>query len=330
MTEQIKDLIFSNYKNQPPRPHLGCSVIGHQCDRHLWLKFRWFFIEKFTGQKLRLFKRGHDEEAKVISELRAAGLDIRNTGNNQLKIDFGCNVSGEIDGVIYENKKKTKIIEIKTHSYKSFNDLVNHGVKKSKPIHFAQIQAYMLGSNINECVYIAVNKNDDSIYQENIILDKNFAENIVLRAKKIAMAERMPEPFIGAKEDYFECKMCSFHKFCFGSKKTNSVHCRNCCFSTPMESGGFFCEKEKEKIPDKFQLKGCPEHVLHPDAVPWFLVGGDDKKAIFLIDGIRVENGEPCVNVFSSKELISNTEACINKDKFVSDLREQFDAQICG
>ena len=45
-------------KQDGPRQHLGCSVIGHHCERWLWLSFRWAVIEKHSGRLLRLFRRG--------------------------------------------------------------------------------------------------------------------------------------------------------------------------------------------------------------------------------------------------------------------------------
>jgi hypothetical protein len=57
-------------------------------------------VEKFPGRILRLFRRGQDEEAKVVSDLRAIGLNVQKTGDNQSRVDFGCHVSGSMDGVI--------------------------------------------------------------------------------------------------------------------------------------------------------------------------------------------------------------------------------------
>ena len=49
---------------EAPRAHLGASLLGHPCDRYLWLMFRWAVIEKFDGRILRLFQRGQREEAE--------------------------------------------------------------------------------------------------------------------------------------------------------------------------------------------------------------------------------------------------------------------------
>lgn len=46
---------------EPPRPHMGCSLLGHPCDRYLWLSFRWASQEQFSGRMLRLFRRGQEQ-----------------------------------------------------------------------------------------------------------------------------------------------------------------------------------------------------------------------------------------------------------------------------
>ena len=63
----IENLIDQAHENrqEKPRPHMGCSILGHPCDRYLWLSFRWAVIEKFKGRILRLFRRGQLEENTI-------------------------------------------------------------------------------------------------------------------------------------------------------------------------------------------------------------------------------------------------------------------------
>ena len=108
-------------KNDKPfREHLGISLLGHPCDRYLWLSFRWAIAPVFPGRMLRLFRRGHLEEDTVIADLKAIGCVLN---ERQTRVDFGSFVSGSCDGIItsglpgHENKKF--VLEIKTHSKKS-------------------------------------------------------------------------------------------------------------------------------------------------------------------------------------------------------------------
>ena len=220
-TNSIAALIDKAHESrqEKPRPHMGCSMLGHPCDRYLWLSFRWAVVEKFKGRILRLFRRGQLEENTITQDLRAIGIDIRSTGGAQSKVDFGCHVSGSIDGVIYhgvpEALNKKHIAEFKTHSKKSFDDLGKQGVEKSKPMHFVQMQVYMLGTQIDRALYLAINKDNDEIYTERVRLDKPLAEKYVERGKRIALSDRMPPP-LSTDPTYFMCKFCpAYGIICF-------------------------------------------------------------------------------------------------------------------
>ena len=97
----IQTLIDKHHEGraEKPRPHLGASTLGHPCDRWLWLSFRWAVQPEFPGRILRLFRRGHNEEATIISDLRAIGLDVRKV-SAQHRVDFGSHVSGSLDAII--------------------------------------------------------------------------------------------------------------------------------------------------------------------------------------------------------------------------------------
>ena len=137
-------------KLEQPRAHLGCSGLGHHCERYIWLNFRWAVIEKFSGRMLRLFRRGQLEEDQITNDLRMIGISI---GGDQMRVDFGCHVSGSVDGIIKSGvpgaTAKKHVAEFKTHSLKSFKDLTKNGVEESKPMHYAQMQLYMWGLDID-------------------------------------------------------------------------------------------------------------------------------------------------------------------------------------
>ncbi len=97
-------------KAEAPRGHLGASLLGHHCDRWLWLNFRWAVIEKFPGRILRVFRRGQNEEAQIVSDLRAIGIDIRDTQGAQSRVDFGAHVGGSLDGIIHSGVQMKKLL----------------------------------------------------------------------------------------------------------------------------------------------------------------------------------------------------------------------------
>jgi hypothetical protein len=296
-----------------PRPHMGASMLGSICERKMWLSFRWAVQPKFPGRILRLFRRGHMEEANIITDLLSIGLNIR-TCDAQARVDFGCHVSGSIDAIIDsgvpEAPNKQHIGEFKTHSLKSFNDVEAKGVEKSKPEHYAQMQVYMHGTGIDRALYVAVCKDNDRIYTERVRYDKEVAEKLVARGKRVALSERMPPP-ISTDPSWFQCKFCDAHSFCHETQLTQHVNCRTCAHSTPKEDGTWRCERYECTIEIETQHggKNCPAHTLHPDLVPWHMFDGSDWIAVYEVDGKKVRNGEDAT---SSQELIANASGCAN------------------
>ena len=321
-------------KAEQPRGHMGCSQLGHACDRWLWLSFRWAVQPKFPGRILRLFRRGQMEEANIISDLRAIGMDIRSTSGKQTRVDLGCHVSGSLDAIIEsgvpEAPKKRHVAEFKTHSKKSFADVEKEGVEKSKPEHFVQMQLYMHGTEIDRALYVAVCKDDDYIYTERVRYDQAVAEKYIDRGHRLALEDRMPPP-ISTDPSWYQCKFCDAHDFCHQSKTTEHVNCRTCAHSTAKSDSTWHCAKWDDTIPLEAQRTGCEGHVLHPDMVPWQRKDGPDEwTAVYVIEGRDVANGEGDAHVYTSREILANPKMCSLGDEYVEELRATFDARIVG
>lgn len=312
---------------EPPRPHLGCSLLGHKCDRWIWLSFRWAVIETFSGRMLRLFQRGQDEENRIVRWLEMAGMKLSKTGDDQMKLSFGFHIKGSPDGVIDygvpQAPTKPHLVEFKTHALKSFDAIVKDGVEKSKPMHYAQMQLYMHGAGLDRCVYVAVCKNDDRLYTERVRYNKKTAEALLERGKRLALAERIPDP-ISTDPSWYECKFCPAYDLCHQGGWTTEVNCRTCAHATAEPDGTWSCVRhEAGDIPVDFQRVGCEDHVLHPDLVPWQRHPSDDPhEAVYEINGAKVRNGHADAYVFSSAELVTNPDACT--DPLVGKVRETF------
>lgn len=290
---------------EPPRPHMGVSQLGHPCDRWLWLSFRWAVIEQFPGRILRLFRRGQDEEARLLEDLRAAGLVIRAEEDGQHRVKFSAHVSGSMDGIVEsgvpEAPKKPHVLEMKTHGDKSFIELCKKGVERSKWQHWIQCQLYMHGTGIARALYVAVNKNNDQLYAERIYYDKELAERYVKRGLWLSREEHLPPP-ISADPSWYQCKMCPAHAVCHQGENLHEANCRTCAHATPGEYG-WYCERWQSAIPLDWQRTGCRSHVPHPELVNWPMGESPDEgvSAVFQIDGEWVTVGEAGVD---SRELI--------------------------
>lgn len=324
----LSSLIDAAHERQqePPRPHMGCSQLGHPCDRWLWLSFRWAVVEQFPGRVLRLFRRGRNEEATIVADLRAAGVSIHSTEGAQSRVSFGCHISGSIDGIIEygvpEAPQKRHIVEFKTHGLKSFEDLLKNGVASSKPQHWTQMQLYMLGTimgtgistpGIDRALYVAICKDDDRIYTERVKFDADHAQKILDRGKRIVLADEMPPP-ISTNPSWYQCKFCAAHEFCHKTKLTKQVNCRTCAWSTAKDDGTWRCERHgADDIPVEFQRTGCEDHALHNHMVPWQTIPDDDVQ-VFNINGLHIRNGRKDAVTFASAELIVNPDLCASME----------------
>lgn len=303
-------------REEKPRPHLGASILGHPCDRWIWLQFRWAIRQKFPGRILRLFRRGHQEEPNIMSDLAMIGVEF---SKRQAFVDFGGHVSGSADAIIEcgvpEAPTKRHVAEFKTHNKKSFDQMEKEGVKKTKPEHWAQMQIYMAGTGIDRALYYAICKDDDRIYTERVRFDKEAADKLIARGKRIALADNIPAP-ISNDATWYQCRFCPAHDFCHKSKLSQEINCRTCAHSTAKDNSTWRCERwEADAIPFDHQIKGCDAHALHPDLVPWKWHGEGSNEWIMLyeINGVKVSNGEPSESVFASREIIANATGCTNE-----------------
>ena len=232
------------------RPHLGASLIGHACERYLWLTFRWAKAKKWPGRMLRLFETGQLEEPRIVANLRRIGAQVHETApdGKQWRVSaVGGHFGGSMDAAavgLPEAPKTWHVLEFKTHNDKSFKELLTKGVEKSKPQHWAQMQTYMGLTGMERAMYVAVCKNTDEIYTERVEFDPTEFAKIMARAERVITAA---EPPLRCSNDpsWYVCKMCDFHPLCHGDEAPD-VNCRTCAHSTPVvdgEDGGWDCKE---------------------------------------------------------------------------------------
>lgn len=248
------------------RNHLGASVIGMDCSAAIWFAYRWVKFEIFDGRMLRLFNRGHLEEARFIQWLRGIGCtvwEVDPATGQQFRI-WGVqgHYGGSSDsvGVLpYLPPNFPLLMEFKTHNKKSFDKLVKHKVVISKPQHYAQMCSYGKHYSFRYGLYCAVNKDDDDLYFEVVELDWRLANELTNKAQDIITSKTRPAR-ISDNPTYFKCKMCSFAGICHGAEQVEK-NCRSCKFAEPAEQATWYCTRHHATIPAHFIAKGCPDHV---------------------------------------------------------------------
>lgn len=248
------------------RTHLGASLIGRKCPRQLWYIWRWARGVQHTARLLRLFDRGHREEARFIEWQRNAGIEVwpfqDEATQTQWRISgHGGHFGGSLDGIARgfpEFPTEYCVNEYKTHNQKSFDNLVSKGVQVAKPEHYTQSQIYMHGYQLRYTLYFAACKNDDDIHVEVIEYNAPHAASYWERAGQIIASDRPPNR-ISNTPGWHECRFCDFPKECF-FKQEPEKNCRTCSYSRPADGGQWLCLGYNVVIPDNVMRVGCSSY----------------------------------------------------------------------
>lgn len=265
--EKIIPTVGDAYDSSPPEPrsHLGASIIGQECHRAIWYGFRWYKAPKFSGRMIRLFNRGHLEEARFVAILLTIGCEVyqQDANGKQFRISAsGGHFSGSLDSVIKGIPDLPADLpclgEFKTHNDASFNKLVKGGVKESKPEHYVQMQIYMRYMNLTVAIYMAVNKNNDEIWAELIPLDSEFADGYSEIAEGIVFQNTPPRK-LSTSPGFWKCRYCDFRGICHLGEPAD-INCRTCLFSKPQADGSWVCKKHGHLLSKKEQLLGCGDY----------------------------------------------------------------------
>ncbi len=249
------------------RDHLGASLIGDPCKRKLWYGFRWCIREVFDGRMLRLFNRGHREEARFIEWLEGIGCKVwavEPESGNQFRISaVNGHFGGSLDGICKlpasYGINEPVLLEFKTSGTgAAFTKVGELGMEIAKPQHFAQTSTY--GSeprfNFKYCLYCIINKNDDSITVDLVKLNHAHGQNMRTKAEQIIMSQE-PPPRLSDNPQLFECKYCAAKGLCHGTDKPEK-NCRSCAYAEPIENAQWICGSNGNAIIPKDVIpKGC-------------------------------------------------------------------------
>lgn len=264
------------------RSHLGASLVGAECKRSTWMKFRWFTRPKFDGRLLRLFNRGHLEEGRIIAALLMIGVQVYQQDENgkQFRISgaeghYGGSGDGKAIGLPDAPPNLELLLEFKTHGESSFvklagklpewreyvkdptrNPFTGQGVAEAKPEHYAQMQQYMHKMRITAALYVAVNKNTDDLYMEIVFYNPEFAAQICDLGESMVWMREPPRK-INPSAGFFLCRFCDERPVCHLGEKPE-LNCRTCTFSEPVADAKWHCRKHDMELTKEKQLVGCP------------------------------------------------------------------------
>lgn len=253
----------------PFRTHLGASGVGDDCARKIWYGFRWTTRPKFDGRLLRLFNRGHLEEARFIAMLLTIGAEVyqQDENGNQFRIsDAGGHFGGSGDGIVVNipdlEPGVPALCEFKTSAEKPFLKLEKEGVRESKFEHYVQMQVYMRKMGIAVALYMVVNKNNDKLYAEIVPFNAEVADQFIDRGVRLVWMDVPPEK-INQSPGWYQCKWCDHRPVCH-LKGEPDRNCRTCLHSKPLEDGTWKCtnfESDCYGLRDKEQqIAGCDKY----------------------------------------------------------------------
>lgn len=273
---QTVDLIYRRYEEQEKgrlRQHLGMSQIGADCDRATWYSFRWAATETFDGRMLRLFERGRREEAWLIDDLRAVGVEIHEVDPESGKQfnfkDVGGHFGGSMDAAgvgFHEAPKQWHVVEFKTANTKDFKKLCELGVKAVKPQHYVQMQMYMGYAELDRAIYFSVCKETDEIYSERVEFDKHVFSSYRQLAKDLILTTEPPER-INESADFYVCRMCRYRQVCHGEVMPHRS-CRSCKNGYATEDGYWNCALHNRILSYSEQKEGCSEYAVRLSMAP--------------------------------------------------------------
>ncbi len=249
----------------PFRSHMGASLIGGDCSRATWYGWRWFTRPKHSGRLLRLFNRGHLEEARFIAILLTIGCQVyqQDANGKQFRISHANgHFGGSSDGIVYnipDLPGQYVLAEFKTHSLASFTKLQKAGVADSKPEHVIQMNIYMEKMNIPVGLYMAVCKDNDAIHAELIVANKDLAESHLDLGEYLIQLQTPPKK-LNNSSGYYKCKWCDHRPVCHLGELPD-LNCRTCKFSQTVDNGGWVCSFDGRVLDNVAQLNGCSKHI---------------------------------------------------------------------
>lgn len=252
----------------PFRSHMGASGIGDNCARKIWYGFHWVTKPHFGGRLLRLFNRGHLEEARFIAMLLAIGADVfqQDENGHQFRIsDAGGHFGGSGDGIVVNipdlDPGVSALCEFKTSAEAHFKKIVKSGVKEAKFEHYVQMQVYMRKMGIAIALYMVVNKNNDELHAELVPFDPIVADEFIDRGVNLVFATDAPKR-ISSSPGWYECKWCDHKPVCH-LKNEPEHNCRTCDNGVPKPDGTWVCKVILPLIilNKEDQYKGCDKWI---------------------------------------------------------------------
>jgi hypothetical protein len=230
----------------PFRTHMGASGLGDECPRAIWYGFRWATKPSFDARMLRLFNRGHLEEARFIALLLMIGVQVwqQDENGNQFRIsDAGGHLGGSGDGVAIGipdlDAGLPALLEFKTASEKKFLEMKANGVREANFKYYVQMQLYLGKMGITVALFMMVNKNTDEIYAELVLFDRSIYDQHLNRGVVLVFTQEPPKK-MNDSAGFYKCRFCDHRPVCHLNAVPEKT-CRSCIKAEVNTNGTWGC-----------------------------------------------------------------------------------------
>lgn len=259
----IDSAMEARQQAEPGRTYLGASRLGEECERKLAYEFHKAAKDagkEFKGKTLRIFDMGHDGETRMAEYLRLAGFTLLTERPDGRQFGFAIGwdeanqrykISGHCDGIITvapNGMAVPALWENKALGGKSWKDTVAKGVKKSKPVYYAQMQLYMAYLEVGENpgLFTAVNRDTGEIYAELVPFDQAAAQAASDRgARVVSTVDPTEAPRVAREATDFRCKFCDYADRCW--KPEAMIQATQAAFPAAQQTGWWSSSQESHR-----------------------------------------------------------------------------------
>ena len=209
-----------------------------------------------------------------MRNLRATGatvLEVDPETGRQWRVEaHGGHFGGSLDAVaigLMEAPKTWHVVEFKTHSAKSFRELVAKGVARAKPQHWAQMQIYMHLTGITRALYVAVCKDTDELHIERVRAD---GERGRAAARERPAGSSTPSARRRASRripTWWECRFCDHHdRLPRRRRRRDHLPVVPACDAGRGRLASARASTRRSIA--RRSARACPKHLFVPDLVP--------------------------------------------------------------
>lgn len=204
----------------------------------------------------------HPNYREHVATAKARGLEFPQYRISDVNEHFGGSLDGIAEFPPGWGIDEPVLLEFKTNGTGAgFKKLTENGMILEKKEHFAQTSTYGFKYKFRFCVYLNINKNDDSLHVEVVKLDWNLGQQMIAKAAQI-IGSQTPPPKLSESPTFMDCRMCDMRDICHEGASIER-NCRSCIHATPVEGAKWNCAIHSPgngPIPKEVIPQGCNDY----------------------------------------------------------------------